>query len=172
MFLRSILLASLALSTASWATVSYTTDSTTSLVGTFSLDTVDSFGMGTTIGNFPHFHFDLIDEDGYTIGESQFFVSYDPGGANPTITLEGDDLSSAVFSATRVYDVTGFPASYPDFNGAYSSPFDGQTISYSYTNIGFSGPIITGDFSFAVVPEPSAAALSLIAGFGLLRRKR
>ena len=59
-----------------FSAVTYTTDSTSSLVGTFTFDLVnDSSGVGTTIANFPHFYLDFSGNGVYPSGETEFEVN-------------------------------------------------------------------------------------------------
>jgi len=135
----------------------------------------DVSGVGETVGNFPYFYFDLDGDGcgGYPSGQSEFRVELGLNAGDP-VSLAGEDLPFEVLSAEEDYDPAGQPASYPDRNGTFVSPFDGTIIAYSYTNVGYSSPqILTGNFSFSKVPEPSSSVM-LLAGFGFLmiRRKR
>jgi len=161
--------------TPSYSAVTIATDTTTSLAGSFTFDLVnESSGVGHTIANFPHFHLD-IDTPGYTIGDGQFFVMEDSGGGAPTITLSGQDATFiAVQTAPEAYVVGAQPPSYPDRNGVVTSTFDGSTqISFSYTNVGFTSlNVLSGDFSFTVVPEPTSLSLALAGAMLFMRRRR
>lgn len=155
------------------AVINFTTDTATTLAGSFSFDIVnDSAGAGQTIAVFPYFHFDLIEGDGYSPGDATFFIEF-PSATS--LTISGRSLNSVTPSGLEDYDPTGEPLSYPDRSSSFLSPFDAATtIAYSYTNVGFSSPnILTGDFSYNVVPEPSSA---LLLGFGAItfamRRKK
>lgn len=167
--LSQLLLALLTGLSTTQAAVIYTTDNVNTLTGSFSFDVVnDGSGVATDIAVFPHFHIGL--GGGYVAGDTVFRV-FD-AGAN--FALRGEDKAFPAFpSAQEDYDPTGQPMSYPDRMGTFLSPFDGtSTIKYSYTNVGFSSPdIFTGDFSFTVVPEPSALLLSGI-GLAFFGRRR
>ena len=155
------------------AAIIFTEDSTSSLVGSFEFDVAGgNLGEGLEIANFRYFLNDFIDNNGYSPGDSQFYV--DEQSAS-TIALYGDDLVFVNQSAVENYDPTGLPGSYPDRSGTFTSLFDGVTeISYSYTNVGFiDTSTLAGNFSFSTVPEPSSSVM-LAAGLGLMviRRKR
>lgn len=153
------------------AVINFTTNTATTLTGNFSFDIVnDSSGAGQTIANFPHFHLEL-GSDPYLPGDSQFNIDFSVGS---NIVLSGQDLFSAAISASETYDATGEPPSYTDRSGTFLSFFDGTTIAYNYTNVGFTASnIITGNFSYNVVPEPSSTLLIAAAGITLVfKRKR
>ncbi|MBK1826104.1 hypothetical protein [Haloferula rosea] len=166
-----LVLALVSLPGVSLSAVTFSVDSTSSLIGSFTFDLVnDGGGVGQTIANFPHFYADFSNNGFYPSGQSEFEVN---DIAAPTIVLRGEDIEfGGIFTASASLDSTGLPASYPDVTSTFTSPFDGQTIEYTYSNLGFTGPVLSGDFSFNVVPEPSAALLSALALSVSLRRKR
>lgn len=100
--------------------------------------------------------FDIFDIDGNSGGTDQATVTFDSGAPNVVLNAAGfqinnSDLSAQLASAQRV-DVTA-------------------ETSLSVLTTGGSGGFVL-EFSTAAIPEPSAAALGLLGGLALLRRRR
>jgi hypothetical protein len=152
------------------ATIIFDVDNADELSGSFTLPVETDLNERAPVNLFNHFR------QPADSGRGGFAVGSTVNTIAPLI-LTGENVHESLFYGTEQYDsLTDFP----DRSGTYTSPFDGRSVEYQYTDVSFSANVpvgYSGDFSFRVVPEPSSVGLFSVAlvviGFcGNRRRKR